>query len=308
MIEIQTLDLEFFGTTDLIASFLAPVDGGFVLFDPGPASAVDTIERRVRGAGYRLDDLRAVFPTHVHLDHAGGAGVLARRTGCAVFCHPVGAPHLEDPAARLLPSAERLYGDMMEPLWGTTVGVPQNQIRTVDDGEKVTIDGLEIIGWHTPGHANHHVAWQIGDAVATGDVAGVRFPGATHVLPPMPPPDIDVEKWHQSLALLRRLAPSRLLLTHFGAFDDPVRHIDELEERLERWTEIAGRVVANGGDKNALGLELERIDDDEMEKSGVPPETVERYRRLCPVKESSVGLFRYCSLENQKRLRRQSEA
>jgi glyoxylase-like metal-dependent hydrolase (beta-lactamase superfamily II) len=308
MIEIQTLDLEFFGTTDLIASFLAPVDGGFVLFDPGPASAVDTIERRVRGAGYRLDDLRAVFPTHVHLDHAGGAGVLARRTGCAVFCHPVGAPHLEDPAARLLPSAERLYGDMMEPLWGTTVGVPQNQIRTVDDGEKVTIDGLEIIGWHTPGHANHHVAWQIGDAVATGDVAGVRFPGATHVLPPMPPPDIDVEKWHQSLALLRRLAPSRLLLTHFGAFDDPVRHIDELEERLERWTEIAGRVVANGGDKNALGIELERIDNDEMEMSGVPPETVERYRRLCPVKESSVGLFRYCSLENQKRLRRQSEA
>ena len=308
MIEIQTLDLEFFGTTDLIASFLAPVDGGFVLFDPGPASAVDTIERRVRGAGYRLDDLRAVFPTHVHLDHAGGAGVLARRTGCAVFCHPVGAPHLEDPAARLLPSAERLYGDMMEPLWGTTVGVPPNQIRTVDDGEKVTIDGLEIIGWHTPGHANHHVAWQIGDAVATGDVAGVRFPGATHVLPPMPPPDIDVEKWHQSLAVLRRLAPTRLLLTHFGAFDDPVRHIDELEERLERWTEIAGRVVANGGDKNALGIELERIDNDEMEMSGVPPETVERYRRLCPVKESSVGLFRYCSLENQKRLRRQSEA
>ncbi|MDH3815469.1 MAG: MBL fold metallo-hydrolase, partial [Acidobacteriota bacterium] len=198
MKEIQTLDLEFFGATELIASFLVPADGGFVLFDTGPASAVESVKRGVDDAGFRLEDLRAVFATHVHLDHAGGAGVLARRTGCAVFCHPVGAPHLEDPAAKLLPSAERLYGDMMEPLWGTTVGVPKDQIKTIDDGETVTIGGLEVIGWHTPGHANHHVAWQIGDAVATGDVAGVRFPGATHVLPPLPPPDIDVEKWWQS--------------------------------------------------------------------------------------------------------------
>ena len=299
MTEIQTLDLEFFGASELIASFLAPVDGGFVLFDPGPASAVDTIERRVREAGFGLEDLRAVFPTHVHLDHSGGAGVLAQRTGCAVYCHPVGAPHLKDPAAKLLPSAERLYGDMMEPLWGSTVGVPENQIKTVDDGETVNIDGLEVIGWHTPGHASHHVAWQIGDAVATGDVAGVRFPGASHVLPPMPPPDIDVEKWRQSLAVLRRLDASRLLLTHFGAFDDPGRHIDELEDRLVRWAEVARRVVSDGGDKKALGVELERIDEDEMTTSEVSAEAAERYRRLCPVKESSVGLFRYCSMKNR---------
>jgi len=299
MTEIQTLDLEFFGASELIASFLAPVDGGFVLFDPGPASAVDTIERRVREAGFGLEDLRAVFPTHVHLDHSGGAGVLAQRTGCAVYCHPVGAPHLKDPAAKLLPSAERLYGDMMEPLWGTTVGVPENQIKTVDDGETVNIDGFEVIGWHTPGHASHHVAWQIGDAVATGDVAGVRFPGASHVLPPMPPPDIDVEKWRQSLAVLRRLDASRLLLTHFGAFDDPGRHIDELEDRLVRWAEVARRVVSDGGDKKALGVELERIDEDEMTTSEVSAEAAERYRRLCPVKESSVGLFRYCSMKNR---------
>jgi len=297
MKEIQTLDLEFFGGTELIASFLVPVDGGFVLFDPGPASAAETVERRVEEAGFGLDDLRAVFPTHVHLDHSGGAGVLAQRTGCTVFCHPIGAPHLEDPAAKLLPSAERLYGDMMEPLWGTTVSVPKDQIKTIDDGETVTIGGLEVIGWHTPGHANHHVAWQIGDAVATGDVAGVRFPGATHVLPPLPPPDIDVEKWRQSLRVLRRLDPDRLLLTHFGAFDDPMRHIDELEDRLVRWAEIAAQVVSDGGDKIALGVELEQIDNDEMAASEVPPETVERFRRLCPVKESSVGLFRYCSLK-----------
>lgn len=299
MQQIHTLDLEFYGATELIASFLAPADGGFVLFDPGPASAVDTIERRVGEVGFELADLRAIFATHVHLDHAGGAGVLARRTGCSVYCHPVGAPHLADPAEKLLPSAERLYGEMMEPLWGKTVGVPEEQLRTVDDGEVVKLDDLKVSGWHTPGHASHHVAWKIGDAVATGDVAGVRFPGATHVLPPMPPPDIHVEKWKASLAILRRLEPTRLLLTHYGAFDDPERHIDELEDRLSRWTDVAMKVISGGGDKKDLGLELERIDRDEMKQSVVSPEVVERYRRLCPVKESSVGLFRYCSLEHK---------
>ena len=299
MKEIQTLDLKFSGAIELISSFLAPVDDGFVLVDPGPASAFGSVERGVIGAGFQLQELRAVFATHVHLDHSGGAGVLAQKTGCTVFCHPVGAAHLENPADKLLPSAERLYGDMMEPLWGTTIGVPGNLIKTGDDGETVNIHGLDVSGWHTPGHANHHVAWQIGDAVATGDVAGVRFPGATHVLPPLPPPDIDVEKWRQSLALLRRLEPSRLLLTHFGSFDDPARHIDELEDRLIRWTAVASRLVSAGGDKDSLGVELQRIDEEEMRLSGVSPEEAERYRRLCPVKESSVGLFRYCSLENR---------
>jgi glyoxylase-like metal-dependent hydrolase (beta-lactamase superfamily II) len=299
MTEIRTLDLEFFATPHLISSFLVPTDGGFVLFDPGPASAADALERQVEDAGFALADLRAVFATHVHLDHAGGSGVLAETTDCEVYCHPAGAPHLDDPGAKLLPSAERLYGDMMEPLWGTTVGVAKDRLKAVDDGESVTVDGLEVIAWHTPGHAVHHVAWQVGDAVSTGDVAGVRFPGASHVLPPMPPPDIDVEQWMVSLNVLRRLEPNRLLLTHFGAFEDPERHIDELEDRLMRWTQVARRVVTGGGDKHALGDELERLDRDEMAEAGVSGETAERYRRLCPVKESSVGLFRYCTLEMQ---------
>ena len=297
---IQTLDLEFYGAAELIASFLAPVDGGFVLFDPGPASAIDMVERRVAEAGFLVEDLKAVFATHVHLDHAGGAGVLARRTGCTVLCHPVGAQHLNDPGAKLLPSAERLYGELMEQLWGTTEGVPAEQVRAVAHGESISIDGLEVVGWHTPGHATHHVTWQIGDAVATGDVAGVRFPGATHVLPPMPPPDIDVGQWRASLDLLRRLEPERLLLTHFGPFDDPSRHLDELEDRLLRWTEIARRVVADGGDRAALGRELEELDDGEMAASAVPPEAVVRYRRLCPMEENSAGLFRYCRQQQDR--------
>jgi glyoxylase-like metal-dependent hydrolase (beta-lactamase superfamily II) len=303
MSEIQTLDIEFFGTNELVASFLAPADGGFVLFDPGPASAVANLEARIEGAGFALGDLRGVFATHVHLDHAGGAGVLSRKTGCPVFVHPIGAPHIVDPESKLLPSAERLYGDMMEPLWGKTLGVPEELAHPVTDGEVVQIGGLEVVAWHTPGHAVHHVAWQIGDAVATGDVAGVRFPGADHVLPPMPPPDIDVVAWRESLAIVRRLEPERLLLTHFGEFRDAARHLDELEDRLSRWTEVARRVVAEGGDRDALGTELRALDEAEMEAAEVPADAVERYRRLCPVKESSTGLYRYCALAAQQGMR-----
>ncbi len=217
------------------------------------------------------------------------------RPGCTVYSHPAGAPHLANPGDKLLPSAERIYKDMMVPLWGVTEGVPDDQLRTVEDGASVTVGNLEIVAHHTPGHAVHHVAWQIGDAIATGDVGGVRFPGATHVLPPMPPPDIEIEDWRASLALLRRLAPSRLLLTHYGAYDDPARHFDELEDRLLRWTDIARKVVDGGGDREALGAALASEDEREMEASRVPPEAAARYRKLCPVKESSAGLYRYCT-------------
>jgi glyoxylase-like metal-dependent hydrolase (beta-lactamase superfamily II) len=186
------------------------------------------------------------------------------------------------------------------PLWGTTESVREDLVFAVEDGEALSVDGLTVVAWHTPGHAVHHVAWQVGSSVVTGDVAGVRFPGASHVLPPMPPPDIDVEAWRQSLDRLRALDPNELLLTHFGAFDDPRRHLDELEDRLLRWTEVAQRVVAGGGDRERLGEELRALDESEMAAVAVPDAVAERYRRLCPVRESSAGLYRYCTLKAEE--------
>ena len=294
MKQLTTIDLGFQGVSSVIAAFAAPTgDGRFVLFESGPASSVEAVEEAITELGFAIEDLAAIFVTHVHLDHSGGAGVLARRTGCTVYAHPAGVAHLIDPNAKLLPSAERLYGDMLEPLWGKTEGVPSRQLKIAGNGEKIGIGELEVVAWHTPGHAVHHIAWQVGSDVVTGDVGGIRFPGADHVAPPMPPPDIDVEAWRESLSLIRGLSPERLLLTHYGAFDDPIRHLDELEERLLRWTAIAERTLAENGSREDLAGALGVLDEEEIAAESMPEDTVERYRRLCPMAENAAGLFRY---------------
>ena len=189
MTDIRTIDLGFMGYSELIAAFLAPCpEGGFVLLETGPSSTLPALEIGIQETGFDLKDLKAIFVTHVHLDHAAAAGTLALRTGATVFTHPKGAPHLADPGRKLLPSAERLYGAMMQTLWGTIEAVPKDLITSVSDGEIVDVAGLEVVAHFTTGHAVHHIAWQVSDAVATGDVGGVRFPGASHVMPPMPPP------------------------------------------------------------------------------------------------------------------------
>ncbi len=300
MPRLTTIDLGFQGFSQVIAAYAAETgDGRFVLFESGPASSVEAVERAVADLGFALADLAAIFATHVHLDHSGGAGVLARRTGCTVHAHPAGVAHLIDPNAKLLPSAERLYGDRLEPLWGKTEGVPSRQLKTVGHGEKIVLGSLEVVGWHTPGHAVHHVAWQVGGDVVTGDVGGIRFPGSRHVAPPMPPPDIDVELWRESLDLLRSLEPERLLLTHYGAFDDVERHLDELEERLLRWTAIAEKTVAAGGSREDLGAALLELDTGEIAAQSLPDDVVARYRHLCPVVENSAGLYRYIAKRNE---------
>jgi glyoxylase-like metal-dependent hydrolase (beta-lactamase superfamily II) len=289
-----TVDLSYLGRAGIISVFAVPTgDGGFVLLDSGPASTLPALEHGVAAAGLSLGNLRAVLLTHVHLDHAAAAGTLSRRTGCEVWVHPDGLAHLRDPGDRLLPSALRLYGRRLEVLFGTMEAVPAELLHAVEHGAAIRIGSLELTGWHTPGHARHHVAWQLGDEVATGDVAGVRMAGSTHVLPPMPPPDIDLEVWHASLDLLRGLVPRSLLLTHFGAFDDPGRHLDELDLRLRRWAAVAEEVVQGGGDAAALGVRLAALDDQEMAAAGVAEAQRTLYSRLCPMVENSAGLYRW---------------
>jgi glyoxylase-like metal-dependent hydrolase (beta-lactamase superfamily II) len=203
-----------------------------VLIDPGPESALDTLLKEL--GDWRP---RAILLTHIHLDHAGGTGTLVRRwPEVEVYVHEVGAPHLADPA-KLLRSAERLYGDRMDELWGEVAPVPDASLRPLSGGEEVLGFGVA----YTPGHASHHVSYlhtESGRAFV-GDVAGVRIPPCELILAPTPPPDIDVDAWVRSLDTVEAWQPQSLGITHFEAIDDPGVHIETFRAELREAAGLA---------------------------------------------------------------------
>ena len=292
---IVTIDLEHLGNRHVISCYLVPApEGGFILLECGPGSTLNALEKGVVEAGFELQELRAIFVTHVHLDHAGSAGELAARTGALVAVHPAGFRHMADPS-RLLASAGRLYGDLMETLWGAMEPVPEDLLVSVEDEAVVEVGGLGVRALHTPGHARHHIAWAVGDAIATGDVGGIRLPGWQHVLPPTPPPDIEIRAWKDSIGRLKQAGPKQLLLTHFGCFDDPASHLSRLEERLLRWESLAAEVERLGEGPERLTAELEKLDRENLEALGADEEIVASYRRACPMEMNALGLLRAVS-------------
>ncbi len=244
-----------------------------VVIDPGPASTVETLLAEV--------EPRALLLTHIHLDHAGASGLLVRRfPHLKVYVHERGAPHLIDPR-KLLKSASQLYGDDMDRLWGEVAPVPEENLVVLTGGE--TVEGLRVE--YTPGHASHHVSYfdeDTGEAFV-GDVAGVTVPPSDFVVAPTPPPDIDLERWSESLGVVAAWEPESLCLTHFGRVDDPAAQIEALRERLERWGALAGE-----GDRERF---IEAIEDEI--RANADEGTFERYRQAAPPDQLWLGLERY---------------
>jgi glyoxylase-like metal-dependent hydrolase (beta-lactamase superfamily II) len=206
---------------------------GAVIVDPGPSSCLARLLPALEA-----EPPSALALTHIHLDHAGASGTLARRfPDLEIWVHPRGAPHLADPS-RLLASAGRLYGERMQQLWGEVLAVPQERIRVLADGQAV--GEFEVA--FAPGHANHHVVYRHGPSgwVFAGDVAGVRIDGGPTVAP-TPPPDIDLPAWRRSLELLESWDPSCLAITHFGAHGDVGTQLAQLREYLDVAEELAAR-------------------------------------------------------------------
>jgi glyoxylase-like metal-dependent hydrolase (beta-lactamase superfamily II) len=269
------LDLLHLGHERVIGCYLLDTEDGPALFDCGPASCFPTLKERLRERGLGLADVRHLLLSHIHLDHAGAAGVLVREhPGLQVHVSEVGAPHVVDPA-KLIASASRLYGDQLEPLWGEIVPVPESNVHVV--GSRVV--GLECFA--TTGHARHHVSYLGADGTLyAGDAAGVRIRPREFVLPPTPPPDLDVEAWHATVAEIRRRDPERLALIHFGAFNDVGRHLDELERRLDEWT---GRVEGGLSEQEFVDAALADVD----------AESADEYATAMPFEQSYAGLRRY---------------
>jgi glyoxylase-like metal-dependent hydrolase (beta-lactamase superfamily II) len=258
------------------------------LVDPGPESCIETLLAGVE----REPDV--LLLTHIHLDHAGATGALVERfPKLEVWVHKRGAPHLADPS-RLLESAERIYGDDMQRLWGTVAPVPEQNLRVLEGGETIAVAGRKLDVAYTPGHASHHVVYfDRSDGVAyVGDVAGVRIPPCDFIRPPTPPPDIDLEAWEASIDLVTARRPSRLALTHFGAVEDPVSHLERMRVRLREQAELVRRLLEEKGDTDEAAAAF--VDEtNRLTRDSCDPETAAVFEQGAPRKQLWSGLRRY---------------
>jgi glyoxylase-like metal-dependent hydrolase (beta-lactamase superfamily II) len=247
-----------------------------VLIDPGPESSMETLLHALGG-----DRPRALLLTHIHFDHAGAAGALVREwPDLEVWVHERGARHLVDPA-RLVTSAKRLYGEDFDRLWGEVVAVPERSLRVLSGGERE--DGWEVA--YTPGHASHHVSYRHRDSgwVFPGDTCGVRLPTGDLLLPPTPPPDIDLDAWAASIDRIEAWEPERIAITHFGDYGDVAEHLDRLRAALARWSELARRV-----DRETYADALRAAFHDALDD-----ESARAFAQAMPPQDQWLGLARY---------------
>jgi glyoxylase-like metal-dependent hydrolase (beta-lactamase superfamily II) len=241
---------------------------GEALVDPGPESSLPTLLEALGD-----ERPRALLLTHIHLDHAAATGALVRRwPDLEVYVHERGAPHLIDPS-KLLASAERLYGDQMERLWGEIAPVPESNVHALAGGE--TVLGMCVA--YTPGHASHHVCYlqeETGTAFV-GDVAAVSIPGVDLIVPPTPPPDIDIETWESSIGIVEGWRPERLALTHFGQIEDAAPHLARVRERLREEAQLARELSEEAYEQRHRKLVAEHADSTDSAEEliqCVPPE------------------------------------
>src|SRR5688500_3481690 len=303
--KIETIDLDFMDTQQVIASFLLLGDDGAsaALVETGPTTCLDRLNAGLEEHGVSHEDVRQGFLTHVHLDHAGASGHLAGQLPHATFyVHEVGHPHLVDPS-KLVKRATRIYGGRMDELWGEARPVPEERVVILNEGEEREAAGGILVAHDTPGHAYHHLAYlEPGSrALFTGDVAGIRLPGQSYVRPPTPPPEIDVEVWVQSINYIRQIDPASLWPTHFGTYQDVGRHLGELEQRLQDWLLFVEGQMDDGADREVISDQLKAKGDAEMLAEGSDITQSERYDLAGTYNMLTDGLMRYATRQREKR-------
>jgi glyoxylase-like metal-dependent hydrolase (beta-lactamase superfamily II) len=291
---VELVDVEYLGDRETIAAGVLETPAGLGVVDPGPTTSLDGLRAGLAALGATEADLRWVLLTHIHLDHAGGTGVLVRdNPELRVYVHERGARHLADPT-RLLESATRIYGDRMAALWGEFLPVPGNRIRPLRGGERLDLGGRAVEVAAVPGHAVHHVAYLDGESgtAFVGDLAGERYPGVAFAIPVTPPPDVDLESWKASWDVVRGWDPAAIFLTHFGVFPDARAHLDQLEQRTERWAERVRSSLAGDLPDADRAHAFYAWVEEELRRE-LPVAVALRYTRVAGVLDSWYGLARY---------------
>jgi glyoxylase-like metal-dependent hydrolase (beta-lactamase superfamily II) len=266
-------------TERVVGCYLLDTDDGPALHDCGPTTCLPALKAALGDRGLALTDLRHLLLSHIHLDHAGAAGVIVREhPKLRVHVSEVGAPHLVDPT-RLEASARRLYGEAFDVLWGELAPVPPANVEVA--AERVV--GLDC--FPSPGHASHHVCYLHGDGTLyAGDAAGVRIQPGRHVWPVCPPPDLDVEGWFRTFEEIERRRPERLALIHFGVADSPAEHLALAREALTKWAERGREGLDEQAWVKAARGDLE---------AAVGAGEADVWERAAPLWQSYLGMKRY---------------
>lgn len=278
------LDVRLQGVERVVGCYLVETAEGPALYDCGPASCLPTLKQALAGRGLALGEIRHILLSHIHFDHAGAAGAIVREEPhVQVHVSAVGAPHIVDPS-RLEASARRLWGDAFDDLWGAVTPVPEQNVHVVGD----RVVGLEC--FPSPGHARHHVSYLHEDGTLyAGDSLGVRIAPGRFVIPPTPPPEIDLDAWETTIAESERRRPARVALVHFGVFEDVDEHLQRLRSTLRRW----GDRARDGMEEDAFA----RLGRAELQASD--PELAELYERAGPIDSCHAGLARYWQKRNE---------
>ena len=287
---IKIIDINFLNKKAAIGCFLIKDNNDLVLIETGPSIYYNNIKNSLKKINIDINKIKNVLVTHIHLDHSGGAWKFARN-GANIYVHPKGSTHLISPE-KLMSSATKIYGDQMDILWGSVEGINSEHVISVDDNQIIKIGSLEFKAFHTPGHASHHIAWGFDDSVFTGDMAGAKIHNGP-VLPACPPPDINLEKWEDSLKMLERENPKKIYLTHFGEHKNVKNHIDELRLALSDWSLWIKEKRTIFLDDGILTKKFNEYVYKKMQTANISDELIDQYFAANPPYMSVTGLKRY---------------
>jgi glyoxylase-like metal-dependent hydrolase (beta-lactamase superfamily II) len=296
MPHIETIDLKFQGLEKAIACFLIETSEGPILIETGPYSTFPVLKKELLTKGIKTSDVKNVFLTHIHLDHAGAAWAFAK-AGAKIYLHPFGAKNMEDPS-RLMASAKMIYQDRMDELWGEMNPIPGYQLVQVEHHEVINIGDIEIKSLHTPGHAKHHIAWHIDNMIFAGDAAGIKI-GSGSIQPPCPPPDINIEQWKASIDIIKNAGPDCLYLTHFDKIKNVNRHLDELSFMLDDWSNFIKEKMEEGFSNEEMVPLFVAYTNEQLAVAGLNESDIDTYQAANPSWMSVAGLVRYWTKKSQ---------
>ena len=294
---IHAIDTLMGGRERATSAYLVEA-GEPALIETGPTTSVEAVVEGLSVLGIGAEDLAHIIVTHIHLDHACGAGALAPHfPGATVWVHERGAPHLADPT-KLVESATRIYGaERLHELFGTVEPVPGDRLRALADGDVIPLGDRTIEVVHTPGHAGHHACLfdSRTGGVFVGDALGVFLPDVRILRPATPPPEFDLELAVASIGKVASREPPVLLFSHFGPATE-VAHLCSLAtRRVRKWTAIVEEALAETEDPVEIARILqERTATETNPAEGARAEALQdRYELLSSYQMNARGLARY---------------